>query len=136
MVANTSVGKPRVIGIGGLCLVGGVLTILASLGLVGLVNQAQALGAAIPGWIAPLAYLSLALGALQIVAGVLIFMYKRIGLMIGGAVYVINVLINIVMVVTGNTTITSIALNTVISFAVLYYIYKYMTSEPEKNFFT
>jgi hypothetical protein len=136
MVANAGASKPRVVGIGALCLVGGVLTILASLGLVSLVNEANALGATLPGWITPLAYGSLVLGALQLVAGVLIFMYKRIGLMIGGAVYGINVLLNIILVVTGNTTLQSIALNTIISLAALYYIYKYMTSEPEKTFFT
>jgi hypothetical protein len=136
MVANAGASKPRVIGIGGLCLVGGALNILGSLNTIGAIGEVQALGAALPGWFAPLAYLSLVLGVLQLVAGVLIFMYKRLGLLIGGAVFIIHILLNIFLVVTNYATISSIAVNTIISLAALYYIYKYMTSEPEKTFFT
>lgn len=84
----------------------------------------------------PLAYLSLVIGVLQLAGGVLIFMYKRLGLLIAGAVYAINIILNVLSVIAGYTTLQSIVLNTIISAAVLYYVYKYLTSEPEKTFFT
>jgi hypothetical protein len=50
MVASTGASKPRIIDIGGLSLVGGVLTILGSLGTIGVINAVQAQGVADPAY--------------------------------------------------------------------------------------
>ncbi len=137
-MSTSAANKPRVIGIVGLCIIGGILNIIGGLGLVAAVNAAREIVSEAQeySWVGPLAYAVIALGALQILAAILILMYKRIGLIIGGAIYLIGLLLIALQILTGSaalsiTTIISI----LIDLAVLYYIYVYLTREPEKSFF-
>ncbi len=136
MQAAASVKKPRVIGIVILTFLGAILNVLGGVGLLALISSAQAAGADIPGWITPLAYLTIVLGVIDFIGAVLLLMYKRIGLLLLTATTVITLLINVISVATGNSTIGSVALGSLIQLAILYYLYIYLTREPEKSFFT
>jgi hypothetical protein len=139
MQASAPVKKPRVIGIVILAFLGAILNVLGGIGLLSLIASASAAGLSstdIPGWITPLAYLSIVLGVVNFVSAILLLMYKRLGLLLVAATTVITLLINIVSVATGNSTIGSVALGSLIQLAILYYVYIYLTREPEKSFFT
>ncbi len=138
--APASVKKPRVIGIVVLTLLGGILSILGGLGLLALISAANAgatgTGDTVPTYITLLAYLVLILGVVDIVAAVLLLMYKKLGLYLAGASYVLSVLFTIYNIATQNATISSSIIGLVIDAAVLYYVYIYLTREPDKSFFS
>jgi hypothetical protein len=122
-----------------LAFLGAILNVLGGVGLLTLIASATAAGATsadIPGWVTPLAYLTIALGVIDGIGGVMLLMYKRLGLLLVAATTVITLIINIISVVTGNSTIGSVAIGRLIQLAILYYLYIYLTREPEKSFFT
>src|SRR4051812_4788029 len=96
-----SVKKPRVIGIVILSFLGGIFSILGGVATIGLVGAAQASATAsgqtldVPGWLMPLAYFLIVVGVVDFVGAILLLMYKRLGLILVGAVTVITVLINV-----------------------------------------
>jgi len=142
VAAAANVKKPRVIGIVILSFLGGILSILGGIGLLGLVSVAQASAQTngqtldVPGWITPLAYFLVVVGVVDFVGAILLLMYKRLGLILIGVVTVLTVLINVYNVATQNATISGIAIGTLIDLAILYYIRIYLTREPEKSFFS
>jgi hypothetical protein len=129
------VKKPRVIGIVILSLIGGVLSILGAIGILAIAGD-PTYASVLPGWVAPLGYLTLVLGVLELLGAVLLLMYRKLGLYLTGGLYVLNLLILVVEIVTGNATlsITNI-LSILLGLAVLYYVYIYLTREPDKTFF-
>jgi hypothetical protein len=132
MTAAT-VQKPRVIGIVILSVLGGILGILAGIGLMSLPSIAASSGTTVEGWVMPLGVFTLILGILDLVAAVLLMMYKRLGIIIGLVSYGLAMLSNIWSAATGNgVNIIGI----LIGLAVLYYLYRYLTHEPEKSFFS
>jgi hypothetical protein len=136
MAATATVKRPRVIAIVILSLIGGVLGLIGALSLMPVISAAQANGLAVPGWLPLLNYLNIILSILAIVSAVLIFRYKRLGLILGAVVYGISILLTIVLVVTGQSAITGVIISVVIDLVVLYYIYLYLTREPDKSFFS
>ena len=137
MAANAPVTKPSVLWLALLILVGGALVLIAGLTLLTLgsitlpqgVGIKQTLNRAIP-------YIGVVLGTVDIVAGVLILKYKRLGLYLAGASFGAAVLLLVYNVVTENATIGGAALGLLIDLAVLYFVYRYLTHEPHKSFFT
>src|SRR5690349_6092105 len=109
MAATATVKRPRVIGIVILSFIGAIFGALGGIGLLGLIGVAHANGVTdIPGWITPFAYLVLILAVVEFVAAILMLMYKRLGLILGGAAYGIGLILNIISVVTGQSTISSV----------------------------
>jgi hypothetical protein len=138
MAATATVKRPRVIGILIILIFfGAILNVLGGLGSLALISEAQAQGLVIPGWITLVAYLALALAILAFVSAVLLLMYKRLGLILGAVIYGTNLLLNVALVVTGQTALNiSVIIGVLIPLIVLYYIYIYLTREPEKSFFS
>jgi hypothetical protein len=62
-------------------------------------------------------------------------MYKRIGLYLGVGIYGLNILSHIINIVNGAFNLF-LGLNLLVSLLVFYYLYIYLTREPEKGFFT
>ncbi len=117
-----SVQKPRVIGIVILCILGAIVNILAGVALVGLASGSQLIGIVL-----------VVIGVVEGVAGVLLMMYKRMGVMLGLGIYGLGLVLDIISIVTGQgVNYFSIVLTLV----VLYYLYRYYSHEPEKTFFT
>src|SRR5947208_822743 len=137
--APASVKKPRVIGIALLSVIGGVLSIIGGVALLGLISAANA-GAtpdtAVPGYVTILAYVTIILGVIDILAAILLFMYKKLGLYLARLSYCIAVLFTIYNIGSQNTTIGSSIVGLIIDAAVLYYVYIYLTREPDKSFFS
>ena len=136
MAATESVKRPRVILIVILSALGAVFGLLGGIGLLTLVASAQQQGATIPSWITLTAYLSIVLAILAGLSAILLLMYKRLGLYLGAVSYGVSLIVNILTVVTGQATISSVIIAVLIELVVLYYIYIYLTREPDKSFFT
>lgn len=135
MSANVAVKKPRVIGIVILSLLGGVLGILGGIALLAII-AAAGIDVNVPASLAMIAYLVIFLGVVDLLAAVLLLMYKRIGLYLAGISYIISVLLTVYNIATGNSSIASSILSLLIDAAVLYYVYIYLTREPDKTFFS
>jgi hypothetical protein len=88
----------------------------------------------IPSWFLPLNYAFIILGIMSIVAAVLIARYKRIGLILGAIIIVINLAASLIalIVISANPGLCG----TVLQIAALYYIYEYLTKEPQSTYFT
>jgi hypothetical protein len=139
MSTFTPADRPRVVGIVILCLLGGVLGILGGLGLLAIIGVAGSSTSSleIPGWYTLLAYLSLVLGVVELIAAILIALYKRIGLIVGGAIFLIGLINTVIQILAGAATFSiGTIIGILIDLAVLYYIYIYLTREPEKTFFS
>jgi len=136
MTAMPATKKPRVIGIVGLSILGGILNLLAGIGLLSLISSAtQDPTVQIPAWVTIVTYLILALGVIDLVVGVLLLMYKRLGLILAAISFGVGLLLGIYNIISaGNSVSQDVSL--VIQLAVLYYVYIYLTREPEKSFFT
>jgi hypothetical protein len=137
VVENPGIGqKPRIVGIVGLSFLGALINVVQGVGLLAEINTAQARGATgIPGWVPLLAYVLVAFGLVQLVVAVLIMGYKRLGLQIGLVAYSISVLL-ILAQLAGNPASSGVFLPLLVQGAVVYYINKYLTHEPEKSYFT
>jgi hypothetical protein len=137
MAATAGVKRPRVIGIVILSLIGAFFGLLGGVGLLGLIAAAQAEGTTVPSWITLTAYVTIALAVIAFLAAILMLMYKRLGLYLGALCYGISLILTILQVVGGQSTISaSVIIGVLIDLVVLYYIYIYLTREPEKSFFT
>jgi hypothetical protein len=135
MTATASAQRPRVIGIVLLALLGALVNIAGGVILLAAINQLRAESTEVQSWAAPTAYFLIVLGILDAVAAILIMRYKRMGLLLGALVFGVALLSNIYQVVTG-AAISSVIVGVIIQLAVLYYIYLYLTREPDKTFFT
>jgi hypothetical protein len=136
MAATVSANRPRVIFIVILSALGAIFGLISGIGLLGLIASAQQQGVAIPSWITLTAYLSIVLAILAGLSAILMLMYKRLGLYLGAVSYGISLIINILMVVTGQSAIGSVLISVLIELVVLYYIYTWLTREPDKSFFS
>jgi hypothetical protein len=123
--------KPRVIGIVILLLLRGILTLVVSFSTLGEINANPELW---ESWAQPYYYGVIVLSILMIVGGVLTAMYRRAGLMLGLATTIIDLIASVILLIA--LQFAPNLLYIVISLAILYYCYKYLTSEPDKSFFT
>jgi hypothetical protein len=129
--------RPQVRGTVILSFLGGALNIWGGLTLISAISLSEGLGTSVETWIKFIAYLSLVIGVLEIAVGILLILYKRIGLVLGIVAYAVNLLITVLLVITGNQSVgLSLIVNVVVNFAILYYLYIYLTREPEKSYFT
>jgi len=125
--------KPKVRGTVGILILRGALTLFQVFTTLGEVNSLQAQGIEFEGWFVPTLYLLLVLGVMSIVGAVLIALYKRLGLYLGGAAVGIDLLAFVLLFVTGQIALGAVGIGGVaIDLLILYYIYKYLTQEPEK----
>ncbi len=127
-------GKTRVIGIVGLMIIGGIQELVQAANQVLAANKIGASGLQGYDWVAPLAFVGIALGVIELVAAILIFRYRRIGLFIGGTIFLIGLIVTATQLL-GASLDWGAIINIVIDLAILYYIYIYLTREPEKSFF-
>jgi hypothetical protein len=111
--------------------------------LSGFVPLLEARGIDVPGWYKPVLYLLIILGILDIVGAVLIARYKRLGLFIGVGVVAADLILTVVLLITGEISVRGIGrldvpdvLVSLVSLAALYNVYRYLTHEPEKAAFT
>jgi hypothetical protein len=147
MATATATKKPRVVGIVILCILVGALSLLGAVFLLVSISALEAdptLGGSIqtdPATVAtvialkPFAYLGLVLGVLDLIAAILLLMYKKAGLYLAAISFGLTLLQSAYSQITGNGGITTI-INIVLDLLVLYYVYIYLTREPEKTFFT
>lgn len=126
--------KPRVLGI--------VLLLFLRAFLVGIltlanINEINAVidnpDYIVESWALPLNYALFAFAVASFVAAVLIGAYKRNGLIIGGALIIIDLVATFGLMLFLAETPSGLGI--ILNFAVLYYIKKYM-SPPESEFFT
>jgi hypothetical protein len=123
--------KPRVLGIVGISILRGIVALITTLPVL------QDIGANPQdylSWAQPFYLVVLAIGLVLLVSAVLIALYKRVGLIIGGIVMVLDVVLGVLLLVTGQGAPNWIGL--IITLAILYYIYKYLTTEPDRSYFT
>lgn len=133
MQAQVGVKRPRVIGLVGIALLRGLFTLYQTAGSLDVVNNARN----VPGWVAPLLYLSIGLAVLSIIAAVLIALYRRWGLYLAVVAFGVDLALLVILFVAGQVVFNvGLALNVAVTLLVLYYVYKYLTQEPEKSFFT
>lgn len=126
--------KPRVIGIAGLLILKGLLTGFLTVSSIQEINSVlNNPDYIVESWALPLSYGLLAISALLVLAAVLIFMYKKVGLYLGGALIVLDLALLVFSIANGTS---SFGLALVIDGLILYYIYRYVTQEPDKLFFT
>ena len=76
-----------------------------------------------------------AVGVLDLVVAFLILKYKRIGLFLAIITFIIGILWNLFNAVIGSGDLF-IIVSILIEGAMLYYVWRYLTREPEKSFFT
>jgi uncharacterized membrane protein (UPF0136 family) len=88
------------------------------------------------GYLRPAGYISIALGILLVIDAVLIASYKRIGLFIGLLAYVLLLAYYGLLFLRAKSLDMFTLLTVILMIAAAYYLYKYLTHEPEKQFFT
>jgi hypothetical protein len=123
----------------GILILRGILTLLAGVGALNDLNQLDALGSSnlLPGWFRPLVYLLLILGVMSILGAILIALYRRLGLIIGGLAVLIDLLALAFLILNRLASLAPANIvGLVITFAILYYTWKYLTQEPEKSAFS
>ncbi len=128
--------KPRVLGIVGIGILRGVLSVISGMNTLQEIDRISS--SRVPGWLAPAIYLGLALAVITFIAAILIWRYKRLGLQLGAVGFGGDAIVALAMVtLQSDVTIpfSGLILPLAIDFIVLYYIYKYLTSEPEKDYF-
>jgi len=124
--------KPRIWGIVGLAALKGILGIVSNIGVVDQLNSISS--SRYPGWLPPVVYLLIGLGVIALAAAVLVALYRRLGLQLGAVVFGLDVLLGLLLSTSGVFQINIIAL--ALDAVVLYYIYQYLTKEPQRSFFT
>ena len=147
MAATIAPKKPRVIGIVILCIIVGLLSLVGGIFLLISISALQAdptLGGSVqadPSSVAalialkPFSYLALVLGVLDLFTAILLLMYKKVGLYLAAISFGLTLLSSVYYQISGIGGVTTI-LNIVLDLAVLYYVYIYLTREPQKTFFT
>jgi hypothetical protein len=126
----TSANKPRIRGIVILLLLKAILGIfLAGAAIQKIQKYADNPSYIIEPWALPVSYIALGLAGLSFVAAMLIMRYKKSGLWLGGALIILDLL----LIIGG---VASIDLSVLIHIFAFYYIYKYLTQQPERTFFT
>jgi len=125
--------KPRVVGIAILCVIAGVLNVQRGLEVLSVVSAVVVLD--VPVLVRLTTYLTLLLAAFDIVAAVLLMLYKQSGPQLAAFAFFLGLLINVYNIVsTGNTLTQDIGI--VVQLIVLYYAYIYMTRDPQRTFFS
>jgi hypothetical protein len=81
-------------------------------------------------------YINLGLGILLFIDAFLLSRYKRLGLLLGLPIYILLIGLNVLNIINGFRPDIIGIFTLVLMVAVVYYLYKYLTSEPEKAFFT
>jgi hypothetical protein len=122
--------RPRMRGILILSLLGGLLNLLVGVTL--LVNTSIITALDIPVWST---YVFLAQGILQLLIGAAIRTYRRLWLVFGAVIHILAIIHYILNIIAGHS-IGGMIWGILFSLAMLYYIYKYLTSEPERSFFS
>lgn len=102
--------------IAALMIIGGVLGIILSIGVIGL------LGTLGFGLAAILGIVTLVSSVLSLVAGIGLWQLQPWGWTLAFAIAVVNIVVNVVSVLTGNATIAGVAVNTIINAVVIYYL--------------
>jgi hypothetical protein len=148
--------KPRVIGLVGVLFLRGAFSAFQAITNINDVNSVEA--ALVPGWLIPQLYTLLILGICSLLAAVLILMYRRLGLMLGILVCIVDivglallflggvirffVLLSVeitafALFLVGRPTIFDLStlINLVFTLAITNYCYRYLTKEPEKAAF-
>ncbi len=126
MSTLTAIKRPRVIGIAVLCILIGILDAL--LGLAVFENGGSVLLAMIP----------MILGVISFVTAVLLLMYKRIGLILAAITFGLGLLDGILNVATGKVIGGGVVIYIgviILYLILLYFLYIYLTGEPQKTFF-
>jgi hypothetical protein len=140
MTAALATKKPRVVGIVIFSILGGLLSLAGGALLLTGISAIQAdpdyaeLAITAKG-LTPFAYLAIGIGVLELIVAVLLLMYKRIGLILAAVAFGLGLLLNIYNQVSGSGGLTTIG-GILLDLAILYYVYIYLTREPDKNFFT
>ena len=136
MTTGVGTKKPRVVGIVGLGIIGGVANLLEGIALLALIAAASAKsGESVPMWVTLTAYLIVGLGVTALLVAVLLLMYKRIGLILAAMTFGIGLLLNLYSALSGSFSVI-VGVSIVIQLAVLYYVRRYLMREPERHFFT
>lgn len=102
--------------IAALMIIGGVLGIIGSIAIIGLLGTMGFGVGALIGIVA------LASSVLSLVAGIGLWQLKPWGWTLAFAIAVINIVVNIISVLTDNNTIAGVAVNTIINAIVIYYL--------------
>ncbi len=136
MSAQENVQRPRTLGIIIVCLIGGTFNTWSGGSLINQVNEFIAQGGKPHDWVLSTAYFSIVLGVLQLQSALLVSRYKRIGLYLCAFVFIVTLLTNGYVFLTRRiaspTTVGWIFLPAY----VLYYVYRYLTQEPQRSFFS
>jgi hypothetical protein len=93
-------------------------------------------GVTIPTWYIVNVGFMLGLGALMLAAAVMIARYRKRGLQLGLAIYVLYLGNTAYGIVSGVRPDLLGAFTIVLAVAALYYIFRYLTRDPEREFFT
>ncbi|MEO8391805.1 MAG: hypothetical protein ABI700_02330 [Chloroflexota bacterium] len=134
MINAQKFDRPKVRGTVILSAFVGVLNLLAGLLALSTLN---ALGnVSVPIEVGFLTYFPLGLGVLLLIAALLIATYKRLGLRIGLVAYLLYFAEGVYSFLQGARPDLLGLLTIVLAVAAANYLYKYLTGEPEKQFFT
>jgi hypothetical protein len=131
MEEKAKLQKPRVLGTVGILILRGVL-----LGFLAFTLR-QAIGDpayVVADWAQAYLVMIVMMAVACVIAGVLIFTYQRIGLYLGMAVSVADLVIGGLLIITGN--FSGSPLGIIVTLAIMYYMWKYLTQEPDCEFFT
>lgn len=106
-----------------LAAIGGVLGILGGLALVGLGGLAAAGSGPLAGMIAIFGIIALAQGVLSLAFAYGAWMLKPWGWTLGVVVEVIGIVLSVLFIIDGDSTITSQAISIVIAGVIIYYLF-------------
>lgn len=121
--------KPRTWVIAALLILRGILLGVLAAGILSLQAAQSVIGGATPLYAA----LLLAMGLALLIGGGLVAGRKRIGLLIGGVVTALEFPLALLMLIAYQTAPNGLSL--LVAAGLLFYIYRYLTHEPEKSYF-
>jgi hypothetical protein len=129
---DMSVKKPRVRGIVILLFLKAILYGLLVIHIQSVINNTSFI---VEWWALPLSYALLGLAGAGWIAVILIALYKRLGLILGGAIVGLELLLNLLLTIGASATEVNY-LPIFINIYILWYIYKYVNHQPENTFFS
>lgn len=125
--------KPRIWGLVGIMLLRGLLLGWQTISTWQVVSD-PAYSEVMPGWAQPYVILAGVLAILCLVAAVLIYLYKRYGLIAAIAASGIDIVVGVLLII--SAAIQPNVPGILVSGAIIYYSWKYLTQEPHSTFFT